>query len=234
MKTSLKVSEEPESEESATEDNGEGMRGDNAAEKGQIEILLENDSLWRDAFANSFYTVTDLDHNGRLELIVATNEGTGQYTYMEVYEVNESQDGIMSCYDGNDIEGGQLDNPDLIIDGNLITFTNGHQYVYICSDYVHISAAESLEYIDAFILENGIFGVNQMAEKHINGEEITYKSYPSEEEITEEEFNNISIDRYTPEGYTRSETTFKWTQLTSGSDSVDLLDTYLAFAAAGL
>lgn len=35
------------------------------------------------------YVVTDLDRNGRLELITATLQGTGLYTYLNVWEVNE-------------------------------------------------------------------------------------------------------------------------------------------------
>lgn len=36
------------------------------------------------------YVVTDLDRNGRLELITATLQGTGLYTYLNVWEVNEA------------------------------------------------------------------------------------------------------------------------------------------------
>lgn len=35
------------------------------------------------------YVVTDLDRNGRLELITATLQGTGLYTYLNVWEVNK-------------------------------------------------------------------------------------------------------------------------------------------------
>ena len=40
------------------------------------------------------YTATDLDRNGRLEIIFASQQGSGCYTYANFFEVNESFDGL--------------------------------------------------------------------------------------------------------------------------------------------
>ena len=53
-------------------------------EDDQKRILEENRSLWAftDPFESPwFYTFTDLDCNGRTEVIAATTQGTGIYTY---------------------------------------------------------------------------------------------------------------------------------------------------------
>ena len=43
------------------------------------------------------YTVTDLDHNGRLELLAASIQGSGRFTHVKAWEVGEDQKSFISC-----------------------------------------------------------------------------------------------------------------------------------------
>ena len=56
----------------------------------QLALMASLPNLGVDTTLNSWnYVVTDLDRNGRLELITATLQGTGLYTYLNAYEVSE-------------------------------------------------------------------------------------------------------------------------------------------------
>lgn len=56
----------------------------------QLEIIMKNESLWstKDDTEQHWYTVTDLDHNGCLELLSAVNYSSGGLTHIEIYEVS--------------------------------------------------------------------------------------------------------------------------------------------------
>jgi len=59
----------------------------------QLALIAESKNQWMrsDEFPSSMmlYAVTDLDQNGRLEIIYGCNMGTGMYTYAEVWQVSE-------------------------------------------------------------------------------------------------------------------------------------------------
>ena len=75
----------------------------------QEALIMANYDLW--AYTEPwdspwFYTFTDLDHNGRLEVIAAVTQGTGVYTYVHCYEVRADGLGIENCYHRDvEIEG---------------------------------------------------------------------------------------------------------------------------------
>ena len=63
----------------------------------QRAILEANRSLWE--FTEPwespwFYAFTDLDHNGRQEVIAASTQGSGIFTYAHFYEVKADFSGI--------------------------------------------------------------------------------------------------------------------------------------------
>ena len=65
----------------------------------QLNLIMNNKNLWyKDTeFEKYSYAVTDLDKNGRIEIISSVCQGTGIYTYTEIYEVNESMDDLKLC-----------------------------------------------------------------------------------------------------------------------------------------
>ena len=218
------ATDKPEADDSAADEEGkEGMHSKDGVEKGMIEIIGQDRAMWESQGDDAYYTVTDLDHNDRAEIIVATSGGTGHFTYAKIYEVDSTYDGLVACDDGLD-EGVPF--PDFVIDGNFLTFKDGDKYFYVCSDVYKVSAGEGGETVMSFTFENGSYRQESLANRHCNEDAVTYTEYPSEKEITEDEFNNITNTKFPSDKYTKSETTLKWTQT---PDSVSLLECYKAF-----
>lgn len=65
----------------------------------QLQVMLDNYEWSCPPSGNicRMFTVTDLDQNGRLELIISRLEGSGRYTYSDYYEVNKELDGLTPC-----------------------------------------------------------------------------------------------------------------------------------------
>ena len=62
----------------------------------QKEIISQNFEIWTldSDYSQWFYTYADLNGNGRLEVIAATLQGSGLYTYANYYEVNSTYSGL--------------------------------------------------------------------------------------------------------------------------------------------
>lgn len=100
-----------------------------------------------------FYTVTDLDRNGRLELICASVQGTGIYTYSNYFEVNEQSDGLTQC----DVKSDRGDSEaDIVVEAVPVYYDGkADAYHYIFSDYTRDGMAMSYENIRELSLKNG-------------------------------------------------------------------------------
>ena len=88
-------------------------------EEQQKQLIMDNYLLW--AYTEPwdspwFYTFTDLDHNGRLEVLAAVTEGTGIFTYVHFYEVTADGSGIENCYHANEEIEGPDDWPEIILE----------------------------------------------------------------------------------------------------------------------
>ena len=62
----------------------------------QIQIITDNfeNGTLSSSISDVLYTVTDLDQNGRLEIIWTFTEGSGKFTRNHTYEINEDYNGI--------------------------------------------------------------------------------------------------------------------------------------------
>ena len=91
----------------------------------QVRLIASERMVWDIAVPSIEtvgYTVTDIDHNGRLEIWVSEMGGTGTYTYTNVYEVNERKDGLVPC--GLPWKNGESE-PDVMIREWVLSFANG-------------------------------------------------------------------------------------------------------------
>ena len=72
----------------------------------QINLIADNADNWKQDVPSGVwgYSVTDLDQNGRLEIIAASVQGTGFYTYLDIYEVNEEGTGLTKIVDSDDYD----------------------------------------------------------------------------------------------------------------------------------
>ena len=66
----------------------------------QIHLITDARYIWdlREPDMDTVgYMCSDLDGNGRLEILVAESGGTGLHTYTKIYEVNEAKDALVPC-----------------------------------------------------------------------------------------------------------------------------------------
>lgn len=66
----------------------------------QIHLITDARDIWdlsEPGMDIVGYMCSDLDGNGRLEILVAESGGTGLYTYTKIYEVNEAKDALVPC-----------------------------------------------------------------------------------------------------------------------------------------
>lgn len=163
---------------------------DPSTPQAQIKLIVDSKALWFQSqdYANELfaYTVTDLDRNGRLELIVANMGGTGLYTYSSFYEVNETFDALESCA-YNAIEGDSQ--ADIIIDTApvYIDTETGSRY-YVFDDLIRNGAAEYYENKRALSLEKGQINTLPLAWKT-----SIYTEGNSEPEVTCIDQNQVPI-----------------------------------------
>ncbi len=138
----------------------------------QKRILEENRSLWAftDPFESPwFYTFTDLDCNGRTEVIAATTQGTGIYTYAHFYEVRADGSGIDNCYHENmEIEGPD-DWPEIVRDSLPCYYdAAADRYYYVCEGVTHDGYAHQYYAWYALCLKNGVAEWEPIAYKNDN------------------------------------------------------------------
>lgn len=83
--------------EGKDEKTGEKVSGESL--ENQIDLIFRQREVWEqtDEFIaeEAHYTVVDLNGNGRLELVAASCQGTGHYTYADIYEVSEDGNSLI-------------------------------------------------------------------------------------------------------------------------------------------
>lgn len=176
----------------------------------QLKLMADNMDLWKELldYADDVckYTITDLDNNGRLELIVSQMGGTGIYTYSRFFEINETYDGLIEC-SNNFIEGDSQ--PDIIGDSAVVYYdSNTDTYYYIFDDLSKNGVAEYYESIHSLSFKKGhitdtplalrstIYSSTATTITHTNaeGKDITEDEYLSSAEMM---YGNLEKDTVT-------------------------------------
>lgn len=129
----------------------------------QLQLIADSfDVLTADIEENLFlmapeFTVADLNHNGRLEIIISDIQGSGKFSYTRYYEVSEDYSSlVLMTVNGEAVtdERGDVSIPrdgDGIVVYNCYTF-NG-EYYYEIGDYA--SAGWSDKYYDHYAYHFG-------------------------------------------------------------------------------
>ena len=128
-----------------------------SSEEAQLALIAQNASLWLGdtSFGDTYqYAVTDLDQNGRLEILTSSLQGTGLYTYSTFHEVNKTMDGLDSCPMAGLSEGDSQ--PDIQVSqaGGRFDPASGVRY-YLFTDLLRNGAAEQYEFLHALSLSEG-------------------------------------------------------------------------------
>lgn len=98
----------------------------------QLQLIMSCSDLWEYRASSTeicSYCVTDLDHNGRLEIIMSAITTTGYLSYTQCLEVNETFDALESCVTT------EL-NADIQPMETVICYTDGNVFYYAVSDQI--------------------------------------------------------------------------------------------------
>lgn len=154
---------------------------------------LENEIDWLSYEAGTQYAVTDLDGNGRLELVFSSMQGSGLFTYSYYYEVNEVGDGVAQWVQNTQED---MSEPDIgVYDVTVYTDDSGARH-YLFDDYIRNGYAENGTTRYAVVYGGGKIEYDPIAYRYAvyNDEkqdfDTTYTDAISNA-ITEEAFNAI-------------------------------------------
>ena len=155
----------------------------------QIDVIMNNIDTWNlstdeDIYAPYGYAITDLDQNGRLEIIASSCQGTGIYTYSNYYEVNESLNGLNKIE--RHVEEGSSEADIMLPTVKVFIDKAANEYHYIFDDLVKASAAEYYENKQDIVLKNG-----RLYEKTIAYRNTVYTD--SNPNVTLKDANNKEI-----------------------------------------
>lgn len=112
--------------------------------RGQLMTMASDGAFvqYEDTDSTVYYAVTDLDRDGRLELIVSTIEGSGIFSYYNMYEVDAEGEKLVKWK--QKIKGGES-RADISNATKVNTYTDevsGITY-YLFADFIHVSGEES-------------------------------------------------------------------------------------------
>ena len=155
----------------------------------QIDVIMNNIDTWNlstdeDIYAPYGYAITDLDQNGRLEIIASSCQGTGIYTYSNYYEVNEGLNGLNKIE--RNVEEGSSEADIMLPTVKVFIDKAANEYHYIFDDLVKTGAAEYYENKQDIVLKNG-----RLYEKTIAYRNTVYTD--SNPNVTLKDANNKEI-----------------------------------------
>ncbi len=193
----------------------------------QIQLITLNKADW---FLNSefgesyFFTITDLNQNGRLELILSTCQGTGMYTTSAYYEVNEEMDGLLAL--SADLLEGDSE-PD-IINNTSVAYHQADTdiWYYIFKDSMRAGAAGYYENTSSVWIESDTVQYEILGKFSLLYEgESEVSSYQNalDQDITEAEYETISDQQY--QGYEKYSVSLNWINVSDTTDDTDQLFT---------
>ena len=157
----------------------------------QIALLAVNAQQWvkTDPTIPYSFAVTDLDRNGRLEIITSICMGTGIFSENDIWEINETFDGVVQCKSDFDEYYSQSD----LAFGDMRAFERGGDYYYIVTDYIRSGYAYNAEETRSLCLKNGAYSETLLAyrvtEVSVDYEETTSYYNADGEVISEEEYS---------------------------------------------
>ena len=162
---------------------------------GQPELIAAHADLWKQNvdYGQWGYAVTDLDQNGQLEILAASLQGTGFYTYLNIYEVSEDSSGLTEVRQDRSEYESTAD----IMTETAAGFYDKEKgvYFYIFPDFVRNGYAENCLFKRSVCLENGVWKEQTLAQKAAvcsDPENCTFSFQDdSGQAISEEQFESI-------------------------------------------
>lgn len=184
----------------------------------QLELFAAQTDLWAPEveYANDWYcfTVTELDSDDKLDLIVSNFGGTGFYTYSHFYEIDEH--GQVTELETDFAEGDSQ--PDLIDDEMTVycaSLPEGVSQYFITGDYIKVSPREyytdirALSMVDDRLTQTVLARSSEIYEGEELQVNITWLDADGNE-ITEEKYHSAAADYFEPLGYEKKTAIFAW------------------------
>ncbi len=193
----------------------------------QRRILEDNRSLWAfdedDYSPDWYYAFTDLDHNGLLEVLAASTQGSGMFTYAHFYEVLPDGSGIKNLYHADEEVEGIDDWPEVVLESIPCYYDSSSDcYYYVCTNTTRDGMAHVITQLAALSLKDGVAEWEHLAsleilETQLEGRRSFYQDAEGNS-ITEEDYNSVVEKRFA--GMEQSEYRPEWTAVTPSSDRI--------------
>ncbi len=189
------------------------------SEAEQIQLLEENRALWEytESYESPwYYTFTDLDRNGRLEVISASMQGSGLYTYARYFEVRADGTGLDCCWHENDELEGPEDWPEIVQDSLPCWFdASSGRYYYACEGITRDGYAHQYYTWQVLSLKDGVAEWETVACKDVNWDQDGNPSVSCQDAqgnvISEQEYDSAVGRRFA--GMEKSALSLVWTEV---------------------
>ncbi|MCR5576341.1 MAG: hypothetical protein K6F56_04975 [Oscillospiraceae bacterium] len=183
----------------------------------QRALLESRRELW--AFTDPwdspwYYTFVDLDHNGRLEVIAATTQGSGMYTYGRYCEVTADFADVAVCWHANEEIEGPDDWPEIVVTSLPCYYdAASNSYFYPCEGITRSGYDHQYYAWYALSLKDGAAAWEHLASKSADWEDYGVGTISctdaSGAPISEEEYDSAPERRFA--GMERSTLALEWT-----------------------
>ena len=192
----------------------------------QINVIFRDFGSCRQADSDGtwFYAVTDLDHNGRLELLAASVQASSLLPAAKVWELNADRSALQPC---------KLNIAENEVFANILTDSAETRYdkakdawFYLVNDFYQVSAEDAFVVKSAVVLDSGELEYGALAYEDIGPSGSRFTD-TNDNAITVEDFGNIG-DRFFKDSQ-KSSTSFEWFTAAEASQLSAFADSYAVF-----
>lgn len=193
----------------------------------QIKKLKQAEGL-----STWFYSVTDLDHNGNLEFIAASQQPDTQATTVLLWEVSADRKTLTPC----SVQGGESEAgfPDLITDtADSFYDAVSDTWAYLVYNNAVVSTKEFDRLKCSVTLKDGVLSSEAYAAEHTALLDSYNRSVSHTDlngvAISQEQYNAAGLDAFA--GWARSNTAFSWLTAGDVEDLANLTASYAVFSS---
>jgi len=191
----------------------------------QLQLIADNIDTWRGDDTEVYnYAVTDLDQNGRLEIISSSCQGTGLYTYTDVWEVDEALSKL-DPIENPVVEGDSQ--ADIIVESTPVYFdADSGVYNYVFGDVTRNGLAGYYENVRAITLVDGTLSQKYIAYKSMVSDTpnakstVTYTASDGKTVISEDEYAAAVENAFA--GLEKKKAAFGWTD--EDAETINAMD----------
>ena len=191
--------------------------------KGQIGSLKQNDgqNTW-------YYAVTDLDHDGLLEFIAASQHPQDRSTNLRVWEIGSDRNSLTECSLAKDPDESF---PDILTDvADTFHDTATDTWNYLFYDNVIISPTNVFTSKSAYRLKDGVISYEAYAVEHTvvtaGGRNVSHTD-ANGISISADQYNAAGVNAFA--GAERGSTNFEWLTAAEADSLARLIDSISVF-----